>query len=85
MLRCSEPEAEALLELAKKFRPHVWMNAHSGMEALFMPYDHLPNIPSGEVAQATLQVCSYSQYLCPFILKRSLYLRVQWRNVILLF
>ncbi|CAL8466007.1 g5543 [Coccomyxa elongata] len=52
----SEPEAEALLELAKKFRPHVWMNAHSGMEALFMPYDHLPHIPSGEVAQATLQV-----------------------------
>ena len=26
--------------LAKDFRPHVWVNAHSGMEALFMPYDH---------------------------------------------
>ena len=32
------------------------MNAHSGMEALFMPYDHLPHIPEGEPAQATLQV-----------------------------
>lgn len=45
-----------MLALARKFKPHVWMNAHSGMEALFMPYDHLPHIPAGEVAQATLQV-----------------------------
>ena len=52
---CSEPEAAALLGLARAFKPHVWMNAHSGMEALFMPYDHLPHIPTGDAAQATLQ------------------------------
>ena len=52
----SEPEAAALLGVARAFKPHVWMNAHSGMEALFMPYDHLPHIPEGEPAQATLQV-----------------------------
>eukprot|EP00884_Botryococcus_braunii_P001474 jgi/Botrbrau1/11327/Bobra.0038s0087.2 len=52
----SEPEAAALLELAQEFEPHVWMNAHSGMEALFMPYDHKDHIPEGEGAQATLQI-----------------------------
>ena len=55
----SEPEAAALLALARGFRPHVWMNAHSGMEALFMPYDHLPHIPAGEAAAATLQVACF--------------------------
>ena len=45
-----------MLGVARAFKPHVWMNAHSGMEALFMPYDHLPHIPEGEAAQATLQV-----------------------------
>lgn len=53
---CSEPEAAALLAVARGFKPHVWMNAHSGMEALFMPYDHLPRIPDGDAARATLQV-----------------------------
>ena len=53
---CSEPEAAELLALARGFKPHVWMNAHSGMEALFMPYDHLPRIPAGSGAAATLQV-----------------------------
>lgn len=32
------------------------MNVHSGMEALFMPYDHLATIPKGDTAHATLQV-----------------------------
>ena len=53
---CSEPEAAALLALATQFKPHVWMNVHSGMEALFMPYDHLATIPKGDTAQATLEV-----------------------------
>jgi len=26
-----------MLQVAQRFKPHVWMNAHSGMEALFMP------------------------------------------------
>ncbi|CAL5228382.1 g11505 [Coccomyxa viridis] len=52
----SEPEAAALLALATQFKPHVWMNVHSGMEALFMPYDHLASIPKGKTAQATLEV-----------------------------
>ena len=26
-----------MLKVAQHFKPHVWMNAHSGMEALFMP------------------------------------------------
>jgi len=33
----SEPETSAMLQVAQRFKPHVWMNAHSGMEALFMP------------------------------------------------
>ncbi|CAI5533550.1 unnamed protein product [Closterium sp. Naga37s-1] len=36
----SEPEAEAMRRLAVWFRPHVWVNVHSGMEALFTPLDH---------------------------------------------
>ncbi|CAI5487737.1 unnamed protein product [Closterium sp. Naga37s-1] len=36
----SEPEAEAMGQLAVWFRPHVWVNVHSGMEALFTPLDH---------------------------------------------
>ena len=32
------------------------MNVHSGMEALFMPYDHLAAIPKGDTAHATLEV-----------------------------
>lgn len=29
---------------------------HSGMEALFMPYDHIPDIPQGPGAQASLHI-----------------------------
>ena len=42
--------------LASEFRPHVWLNAHSGMEALFMPYDHRPSIPTGAAAAATFKI-----------------------------
>lgn len=61
--RCSEPEAAALLALATQFKPHVWMNVHSGMEALFMPYDHLATIPKGKTAEATLEVCGHTIFL----------------------
>jgi len=45
-----------LLALTNSFRQHVWLNMHSGMEALFMPYDHLAEIPEGPGAQASLHI-----------------------------
>ncbi|WVZ19053.1 hypothetical protein V8G54_006375 [Vigna mungo] len=36
----SEPESQIMRKLAISFEPHLWVNVHSGMEALFMPYDH---------------------------------------------
>lgn len=36
----SEPEVQMLHTIASRFRPHVWLNIHSGMEAMFTPYDH---------------------------------------------
>lgn len=36
----SEPEALMLRESVERFRPHAWVNVHSGMEAMFLPYDH---------------------------------------------
>ena len=44
---CSEPEAAAVRDVAVAFRPHAWVNVHSGMEGLFMPYDHVAEIPDG--------------------------------------
>ncbi|DBB11886.1 TPA: hypothetical protein ACH3X3_006032 [Trebouxia sp. C0006] len=52
----SEPETALLLALTNAFRQHVWLNMHSGMEALFMPYDHLAEIPEGPGAQASLRI-----------------------------
>ncbi|KAJ8772735.1 hypothetical protein K2173_027912 [Erythroxylum novogranatense] len=43
----SEPEAQIMRKLALSFEPHVWVNVHSGMEALFMPYDHRNTTPDG--------------------------------------
>lgn len=40
VLHCSEPEVQVLLGLARALKPHVWLNVHSGMFALFTPYDH---------------------------------------------
>jgi hypothetical protein len=28
----SEPEAQIMQELSKSFKPHIWVNVHSGME-----------------------------------------------------
>ncbi|KAJ4770592.1 Zn-dependent exopeptidases superfamily protein [Rhynchospora pubera] len=43
----SEPEAQIMRKLAVSFNPHIWVSVHSGMEALFMPYDHKNTIPAG--------------------------------------
>ena len=48
----SEPEAFMMKGLLEQFQPHVWVNVHSGMEALFMPFDHKASEPSGEGADA---------------------------------
>lgn len=37
----SEPETRTLKQLVKEFDPQVWVNVHSGMEALFMPHEHI--------------------------------------------
>ncbi|KAI7845496.1 hypothetical protein COHA_001042 [Chlorella ohadii] len=52
----SEPEAALLLRLAQGFKPHVWTSVHSGMAALFMPYDHQATIPDGEGPAALLEI-----------------------------
>ncbi|KAK4752668.1 hypothetical protein SAY87_021466 [Trapa incisa] len=43
----SEPESQIMQKLATSFNPHIWVNVHSGMEALFMPYDHRNTTPNG--------------------------------------
>ncbi|XP_030548743.1 carboxypeptidase A6 [Rhodamnia argentea] len=43
----SEPESQIMRKLATSFNPHIWVNVHSGMEALFMPYDHKNTTPLG--------------------------------------
>ncbi|CAA3019412.1 carboxypeptidase A6 [Olea europaea subsp. europaea] len=43
----SEPETQIMRKLSVSFEPHVWVNVHSGMEALFMPYDHKNITPVG--------------------------------------
>nr|XP_024358404.1 carboxypeptidase A2-like isoform X1 [Physcomitrium patens]XP_024358405.1 carboxypeptidase A2-like isoform X1 [Physcomitrium patens]XP_024358406.1 carboxypeptidase A2-like isoform X1 [Physcomitrium patens]PNR33271.1 hypothetical protein PHYPA_025214 [Physcomitrium patens] len=55
----SEPETRILHQLVKEFAPQVWVNVHSGMEALFMPYDHkkmVPNDSGGVAVRNLLQV-----------------------------
>lgn len=43
----SEPESQIMQKLALSFEPHLWVNVHSGMQALFMPYDHRNTTPDG--------------------------------------
>ena len=45
-----------LHKLAEEFEPHVWMNMHSGMEALFMPYDHLAALPDDAAGQSSFRL-----------------------------
>ncbi|KAI3778443.1 hypothetical protein L2E82_07736 [Cichorium intybus] len=47
----SEPESQMMRNLSRSFQPHIWVNVHSGMEALFMPYDHKNTTPSGEESE----------------------------------
>ncbi|CAN6481662.1 unnamed protein product [Victoria cruziana] len=47
----SEPETQIMRKLSASFRPHIWVNVHSGMEALFMPYDHRNTTPEGHTSQ----------------------------------
>ncbi|KVI07731.1 Peptidase M14, carboxypeptidase A [Cynara cardunculus var. scolymus] len=47
----SEPEAQLMRKLSMSFEPHIWVNVHSGMEALFMPYDHKNTTPTGLQSQ----------------------------------
>uniref|UniRef100_A0A0D9V987 Uncharacterized protein n=1 Tax=Leersia perrieri TaxID=77586 RepID=A0A0D9V987_9ORYZ len=46
----SEPEAQIMRELSKSFKPHMWVNVQSGLEALFMPNDHKNTTPNGASA-----------------------------------
>ncbi|KAL6524937.1 hypothetical protein OROMI_030530 [Orobanche minor] len=47
----SEPETQIMRNLSVSFEPHIWVNVHSGMEALFMPYDHKNTTPAGIPSQ----------------------------------
>ncbi|KAL8150043.1 uncharacterized protein LOC141709075 [Apium graveolens] len=47
----SEPEASLMRNLSASFEPHMWITMHSGMEALFMPYDHKNTTPDGLPSQ----------------------------------
>eukprot|EP00798_Chlamydomonas_sp_ICE-L_P007591 gene7591-746_t len=50
----SEPEVKIIRKLASSLKPHVWLNVHSGMEAMFVPWDHKNTVP--EEAQPALQI-----------------------------
>jgi hypothetical protein len=53
----SEPEAVLLRDALAAFRPHAWVNVHSGMRALFMPFDHVAREapgPGGDAMRAIL-------------------------------
>lgn len=40
----------------REFKPHAFVNIHSGMFAMFAPYDHLAVVPDDENARAQLQL-----------------------------
>ncbi|KAI8475262.1 MAG: hypothetical protein J3K34DRAFT_485836 [Monoraphidium minutum] len=52
----SEPEVQIIMREAKAFQPHVWLNVHSGMYALFTPYDHKAQVPEGPGTEASLRM-----------------------------
>jgi hypothetical protein len=52
----SEPEAQLLREIASAFKPDVFLNIHSGMEAMFVPWDHRLDIDYGVNVNATLDM-----------------------------
>jgi hypothetical protein len=46
---------QIILAEAKAFKPHVWLNVHSGMYALFTPYDHKATVGPGAWEAAPLR------------------------------
>lgn len=48
----SEPETKILKRLAEEFRPHVWLNIHSGMEAMLAPWDHVAEVGGARASRA---------------------------------
>lgn len=52
----SEPEVKILKNISETFKPDVFINIHSGMEALFVPFDHRNTIAYGTNVNATLDV-----------------------------
>jgi len=48
----SEPEALLLRDTLQAWRPHAWVNVHSGMRALFVPFDHVAAVPTGPKGDA---------------------------------
>ncbi len=66
-----------LRRLAEGLRPHVWLNVHSGMDALFMPYDHQARIPGVRRAGGQCPAGRLGRWLelaFPFALARQLLL-----------
>ena len=51
----SEPETRIVREAVRAFRPHAWVAVHSGMEGMFVPWDHTAGLPRGEGVEATLR------------------------------
>ncbi|PNW76488.1 hypothetical protein CHLRE_11g467631v5 [Chlamydomonas reinhardtii] len=52
----SEPEVQLVHGIAQEFQPRVWLNVHSGMEAMFTPWDHKAEVPAdARAALAILQ------------------------------
>lgn len=47
----SEPESRMLRELVESFKPHAFVNWHSGMKAILTPYDHVAKQPTGTRAE----------------------------------
>ncbi len=50
----SEPETQLLREIAEAFKPDMFLNIHSGMEAMFVPWDHRLEVDYGVNVNATL-------------------------------
>ena len=56
-------EAALLHDLVSGFKPHVWVNFHTGMEALFMPYDHVARMPTGPNAEVRDEAAAHTGFV----------------------
>ncbi|KAI5079538.1 hypothetical protein GOP47_0005017 [Adiantum capillus-veneris] len=59
----SEPETRIMRDVASSFKPHLWINVHSGMQAMFMPYDHKSDLPDPRVAEPMKLLLQELNYL----------------------